>query len=109
MCKFLECSSELFILKCLLLWSISCPVVPQPKTQKLIDYSELGDLKDIIVRSDIWKDKFYYIFRNETIFNGCMAILMPIRNQVMHSRGKLFDEQQIKALEVNYSVKKFNL
>lgn len=79
------------------------------KTQKLIDYSELGDLKDIIVRSDIWKDKFYYIFRNETIFNGCMGILMPIRNQVMHSRGKLFDEQQIKALEVNYSVKKFNL
>jgi hypothetical protein len=38
-----------------------------------------------------------------------MGILMPIRNQVMHSRGKLFDEQQIKALEVNYSVKKFNL
>ncbi len=31
-----------------------------------------------------------------------MGILMPIRNQVMNSRGKLFDEQQIKALEVNY-------
>lgn len=79
------------------------------KNTKINRLFRARDLKDIIVRSDIWKDKFYYIFRNETIFNGCMGILMPIRNQVIHSRGKLFDEQQIKALEVNYSVKKFNL
>lgn len=77
-------------------------IVPQPKSRDLIDYSDLGDLKDIILRADNWKEKFQSIFKNETIFAGSMALIIPIRNQIAHRDERSLDEQQIDVLSSNY-------
>lgn len=80
-------------------------IVPPPSSSKpLISYSYLGELKDIILKSENWKEKFKQIFRNEDSFKGSMAALIPIRNQVMHSGSTWLDDLQKQTLKHHYDI-----
>lgn len=79
-------------------------IVPPPPSKPLISYSHLGELRDIILRADNWREKFKNIFRSEEFFKGSMSSLIPIRNQVMHAGSNMLDDLQKQTLKTNYDI-----
>ncbi|SRR6266571_4965495 len=51
-----------------------------------ICYAYVNDYKDIIVRSDNWRDVFSLIFLNKEELSVCFAWVAEVRDQVAHSR-----------------------
>lgn len=54
--------------------------------RKLLDYTDLGQLKEIIVYNFNWDKLFKKIFlREKEVVIEWFDILMPLRNQIVHS------------------------
>ncbi len=51
-----------------------------------IEYADLGDLKDLIVKKDNWEEAFSSIFRSQEILEGEFIKMEPIRKDIAHSR-----------------------
>lgn len=54
--------------------------------QSLLDYTELGELKDIVLRTDNWDEVFGAAFLSRTRFEHDMLTLMGLRRPVAHAR-----------------------
>lgn len=54
--------------------------------QDLLDSTEMGELKDIILRKDNWDEVFGPVFLNRTRFEHDMLTLMALRRPVAHVR-----------------------
>lgn len=54
---------------------------------RLIDYSEFGELYQIIIHPEMWEKYFSKIFKNKVVFEGDMTQVMMIRPDEAHSRG----------------------
>jgi hypothetical protein len=54
---------------------------------RLIDYAELGELYQIIIQSELWKNYFEKVFKNKVVFDGDMYQMLMIRPDEAHSRG----------------------
>lgn len=78
--------------------------VPKPPTMPLINRSHLGELKDIILRKDNWKEKFKPIFNDEKLLESQIKLLVPIRNQIMHANRDYLTNKQHKTLEAGYEI-----
>lgn len=75
-----------------------------PKDLPLISRSHLGELKDIILRKDNWKEKFKPIFNDEKLLETQIKLLVPIRNKVMHANAKYLSSKELKTLEAGYEI-----
>lgn len=53
---------------------------------ELLQYSNLMELKDIIIRRDHWREIFMAIFRSKEHFSVSMERLHPIRRPLFHGR-----------------------
>jgi hypothetical protein len=60
---------------------------------ELVNYTELGELKEIVLRSDNWSQVFEPVFVNHLRFEHDMQTLMAIRRPTAHSR--IVDSPQI--------------
>lgn len=60
----------------------------------LIDFSHLGQLKEIIVNKDLWK-LFEPIFGNIDVFNSNMMEITMIRNDPAHARGLTATQSEV--------------
>jgi hypothetical protein len=78
--------------------------VPKPPKMPLINRSHLGELKDIILRKDNWKEKFKPIFNDEKLLESQIKLLVPIRNQIMHANRDFLTNKQVKTLEAGYEI-----
>jgi hypothetical protein len=58
-------------------------------------YLDFPDLKQIIERSDNWKDVFQDYFADKQVFIGMLRALEPIRNKVAHNRKISASEEGI--------------
>ena len=58
----------------------------RPSDGGLIDYTDLGELKEIVLRADNWRDEFEEVFVNRLRFEHDLMTLMAVRRPVAHSR-----------------------
>lgn len=70
----------------------------------LINYSDLGHLKDIILRRDNWKEKFSEVFRDEKMFESQITLIIPIRNMIMHGNEAYLNDSQVRILKSGYEI-----
>ena len=70
----------------------------------MINYSDLGQLKDIILRRDNWKEKFSHVFRDEKLFESQISLIIPIRNMIMHGNEAYLTDSQVRILKSGYEI-----
>ena len=76
----------------------------KPNKIQLINYSHVGELKDIIIKRDNWKDKFKSVFKDEKFLESQINLLIPIRNKVMHGNVQDLSQLEIKSLDLTYDL-----
>lgn len=69
------------------------------QSSALINYTELGELKDVILRKDNWEQVFEVIFVNRQRFDHDMLTLMAVRRPAAHAR-MVDSTQMLEALLV---------
>jgi hypothetical protein len=70
----------------------------------LINYSDLGQLKDIILRRDNWREKFSQVFRDEKVFESQITLIIPIRNLIMHGNEAYLTDREVRVLKTGYDI-----
>ena len=67
-----------------------------------IDYTFIGDLKDIIMKGDNWNPVFQPVFGNKTELEAVFMWIEPVRKDIAHSRPSSDDEYQQFIVAVNW-------
>jgi len=82
---------------------------PDSLRHNAIDYTFIGELKDVILRGDNWRDTFAQVFQNEHGTVETMFLwIEPARKDVAHPRDISDDEYQQFTVAANWLLRAIN-